>query len=379
MIQPPCLPKAMLAALPRLKHNNHSPHHYGSTLYPTPGPRPETLHCPKDSSPCPIVDTHPVSSRVPFEIPCPICHGAIERGECHHYSEKDIVQSSFSNLRAHWNPFTIFQVLRSLSSLNLGSYFQAPYSLETSPHHSPPSLPIPAPPFTNSIIQNVQHSIPRPISRPKTARGLLQLSRGSHHSWNLAQHPHTRSDASSSSNTSRKRDNWVQVEHSTSPSSGTNFATRNLPTCHTLPYLSNQTTKIVARLSGVRPRQGRGWPEPIQETGSHQGALACRLSSGNQSLDDQFPRVYLHSSGWVAFSSNSGVPNASQAHSTPPPQYSHDRGGSPFSMLPPYEDSPIIQVTTNANPLPSPRSQVSSPSHFLHHPDCWIWSHLYCQ
>ena len=65
-------------------------------------------------------NTHLVPSKVPFEIPCPICHGVIEKEEYHHHSERDIVQSSSSNLRAHQNPFTIFQVLRSLSSLSLG-------------------------------------------------------------------------------------------------------------------------------------------------------------------------------------------------------------------------------------------------------------------
>ena len=164
---------------PQLFQTSHSPHHHGSTPYPTPGPKPETLHHPRNSSPCPIVDTHPIPSRVPFEIPCPICHRAIERGEHHHHSERDIVQSSSLNLRAHWNPFIIFQVLRSPSSSSLGLYFQVLYGLETSPHHSPSSLPIPAPLFIDSIIQNVQHSITRPVSRPKTARG-------SYHSWNLA-------------------------------------------------------------------------------------------------------------------------------------------------------------------------------------------------
>ena len=178
---------------------------------------------------------HPVPPRVPFKIPCPICHRAIERGECHHHGERDIVWSSSSNLRAHWNPFTIFQVLRSLSSLSLGSYFWVPYGLETSPYHSPPSLPITAPPFIDFIVQNVQYSIARPVPRPKTARGLSQSFKGSHHPWNLAQHPYTRSNASSSSNASRRRDNWVQVEHSTFPSSETNSTTRNLPTHCTHP------------------------------------------------------------------------------------------------------------------------------------------------
>ena len=167
---------------PQLPQTSHSPCHCGSTPYPTLGPRPETLHCPRNSSPHPIVDTHPILSGVPFKIPCPICHGAIERGEHHHHSERDIVQSSFSNLRAHQNPFTIFQVLKSLSALSLGSYFQVPYGLQTSPHQSSSSLPIPAPPFIDSIVQNVQHSIAKPVSRPKTARRLSQSSRGSHHS-----------------------------------------------------------------------------------------------------------------------------------------------------------------------------------------------------
>ena len=169
------------------------------------------------------------------------------------------------------------------------------------------------------------------------------------------------------------------MEYSTSSSSGTNSAIRNSPTCCTLSYLSNQTIEVAARLSGVRPRWGWGQSEPIQENRPHQGILACRLSSGNQSLDEWSPRVHLHSSGWVTTSSNSEVPNASQAHSTPPPQYLHGRGGSPSSILPPYEDFPVIQVTANANPLPSSKSQVFSPSHFLHHPDCWIWSHLHHQ
>ena len=160
------------------------------------------------------------------------------------------------------------------------------------------------------------------------------------------------------------------MEHFTSLSSETNSATRNLPTCHTSPYLSNQTIKVVARLSRARPRQEQGQSEPIQENRPHQGIFACRLSSGNQSLDEQSPRVHLYSSRWVAASSNSDVPNVLQAHSTPPPQYSHGRGGSPSSTPPPYEDSPVIQVAANANPLPSFRSQVSLPSHSLHHPDC---------
>ena len=284
---------------PQLPQTSHSPCHCGPTSYSTPGPRPETLHHPRNSFPYPIVDTHLVPPGVFFEIPCPICHAAIERGECHHYGERDIVWSSYINLRAHWNPFIIFQVLRSLSSLSLGSYFQAPYGLETSPHRSPPSLPIPASPFIDSIIQNIQYSIGKPISRPETAKGLSQSSRGSYHLWNLAQHAHTRSNASLLSNTSRRRDNQVQVEHSTSPSSGTNSITRNSPTHHTLPYLSNQTIKVVAKLSGVRSRWGQGWEqsEPIQENRLHQGTLAYRLSSGNQSLDEWLPRVHLCSSG----------------------------------------------------------------------------------
>ena len=48
-----------------------------------------------------------------------------------------------------------------------------PYGLKTSSRHSPPFLPISASPFIDSIIQNVQHSITRPISRPETVRGLL--------------------------------------------------------------------------------------------------------------------------------------------------------------------------------------------------------------
>ena len=120
----------------------------------------------------------------------------------------------------------------------------------------------------------------------------------------------------------------------------------------------------------MRPRQGREQFKPVQETGPHQGALACRFSSKNQSLDEQSPRVHLYSSGWVATSSNSEVPNASQAHSTPPPQYLHGRGGSSSLMSPPYEDFPVIQVTANANPSPSSRSQAPLPSHSLHYPDC---------
>ena len=192
---------------PQSPQISHSSHCHGLTPYPTPGPRPKTLQCPRNSSPPPTVNTHLVPPGVPFEIPCPICHGAIERGGHHHHGKKDIVQFSSSNLRAHQNPFTIFQVLRSLSSSSLESYFQVPYSLETSPHHFPPSLPILTPPFINFIVQNVQHSIARPILRLETARGLSQLSKGSHHSQNLAQHPHTRSNASLLSNASRRRDN----------------------------------------------------------------------------------------------------------------------------------------------------------------------------
>ena len=132
---------------PQLHQTSHSPCHHGPTPFPTPGSRSETFHCPRNSFPHPIVDTHPVLSRVSFEVPCPICHRAIERGECHHHGKRNIVQSSSSNLRAYQNPFTIFQVLRSSSSLSLGSYFQVPYGLETSPHCSPPSLPILALPF----------------------------------------------------------------------------------------------------------------------------------------------------------------------------------------------------------------------------------------
>ena len=88
---------------------------------------------------------------------------------------------------------------------------------------------------------------------------------------------------------------------------------------------------------------------------------------------------YLKIEVMILNTSNSEVPNTSQAHSTPPPQYLHGRGESPFSMPPPYEDSSAIQVTANANPLPSFRSQVSLPSHSLHHSDCWIWSHLHHQ
>ena len=175
---------------PQLPQTSHSPCHHGPTPYPTPGPRSETFYHPRNSSSCPIVDTHPVPPGVPFKIPCPICHGAIERGEHHHHSERDIVWSSSSNLRAYWNPFIIFQVLRSSSSLSLGLYFQVPYGLETSPHHSPPFLPIPTPSFINSIIQNIQYSIARPDPRPEIARGLSQSTRGSHNSWNLAWHPH---------------------------------------------------------------------------------------------------------------------------------------------------------------------------------------------
>ena len=221
------------------------------------------------------------------------------------------------------------------------------------------------------MVQNIQHSIARPVSRPKTTRG-------SHHSWNLAQYPHIRSNVFLLSNASRRRYNWVQVEHSTSPSSGTNSTIRNSPTYHTSPYLSNQIIEIVARLSGVRLRWGQGQSKPVQETGPHQEILAYKLSSGNQSLDEQLPRVYLCSSGWVATSPNSEVSNALQAHSTPPPQYSHGRGESPSLTLPPYEDSPTIQVTADANPSFS-RSEVSLSSYSLHHPECWIWSHLHHQ
>ena len=248
---------------PQLPQTSHSPCHCGSTPYPTPDPRPETLHYPRNFSPHPIVDTHLVPPKVSFESPCPICHGAIERGECHNHSERDIVWSSSSNLRAHWNPFTIFQVLRSPSSSSLESYFQAPYSVETSSYCSPPSLPIPAPPFIDFIVQNVQHSIARPVSRLEIAKALSQSSRGSHHSWNLAQHPHTRSNASLSSNASRKRDNWVQVEHFTSPSSGINFVIRNSPTHCISPYLSNQTIEVVAKLSKARLRWGQRQSEPV--------------------------------------------------------------------------------------------------------------------
>ena len=230
---------------PQPPQTSHSPYYCGPTSYPTPGPRPETLHCPRNSSPHLIVDTHLVPPGVPFEIPCPICHGAIERGECHHHGERNIVWSSSSNLRAHQNPFTIFQVLRSLSFSSLGSYFQAPYGLETSPHHSSPSLSIPTPPFISSIVQNVQHSIARSVPRPETARGLLQSSRGSHHSWKLAQHPCTRSNASSLSNTSTWRDNWVQVEYSTSPSSGTNSATRDSTTCWPHPTYPIKSLRLL--------------------------------------------------------------------------------------------------------------------------------------
>ena len=238
---------------PQSPQTSHSPYHCGLTPFPTPGYRPETFHCPRNSSSYPIVNIHPVPPGVPFELPYPICHGAIERGECHHHNKRDIVQSSSSNLRAHQSPFTIFQVFRSPSSSSLGSYFQMPYSLETSPHCSSPSLPIPAPPFINSIIQNVQHSITRPVSRSEIARGLSQLTRGSHNLQNLAQYPCTRSNASSLSNASRRRVHQVQMKYSTSPL-GINSATRNLPTHCTSSYLSNQTINIVARLSGVRPR-----------------------------------------------------------------------------------------------------------------------------
>ena len=364
---------------PQLPQTSHSPHHCDPTPYPTPDSRSETLHYPRNSSPYPIVDTYLVPPGVPFEIPYPICHRAIERRECHHHNERDIVQSSSSNLRAHWNPFTIFQVLRSPSFLSLGLYFQVPYGLEASSHCSPPSLPIPAPSFIDSIIQNIQYSIARPIPRPETARGLSQSTRESHHSWNLAQYCCTRSNVFSSSNTSRKRDHQVYIKHCTFSSSGTNSATRNLPTHCTLPYLSNQIIEVVARLSGVRPRWGQGQSEPIQETGPHQETLTCRLSSGNQSLDEWSPRVHLYTSGWMATSPNSEVPDILQAHSTLPPQYLHGRGGSSSLTLPSYEDSPTVQVTADANPLPSSRSEVSSPSHSLHHPDCWIWSHLHHQ
>ena len=84
---------------PQLSQISHSPHCCGPTSYPTLHLRPETLYHPRNSSPHPIVDTHLVPPRVPFEIPCPICHGAIERGECHHHSERDIVWSSSSNLQ----------------------------------------------------------------------------------------------------------------------------------------------------------------------------------------------------------------------------------------------------------------------------------------
>ena len=86
---------------PHLPQTSHSPCHYGPTPYPTPGSRPETLYCPRNSSPHPIVDTHLIPPRVPFEIPCPICHEVIKREECHHHGERDIVQSSSSNSRAH--------------------------------------------------------------------------------------------------------------------------------------------------------------------------------------------------------------------------------------------------------------------------------------
>ena len=76
---------------PQPSQTSHSPHCHDPTPYSTPDSRSQTLHHPRNSSPCPIVDTHPVPPGVPFEISCPICHGAIERGEHHHHGERDIV------------------------------------------------------------------------------------------------------------------------------------------------------------------------------------------------------------------------------------------------------------------------------------------------
>ena len=145
---------------PQPPQTSHSPHHHGPIPIPTPGSRPETFHCPRNSSPHPIVDTHLILPGAPSEIPYPIFQGAIERGEHHNHGERNIVRSNSPNIRAHQNPFTILQVFRSPSSLSLGSYFQAPYGLET----APPSLPIPAPSLIDSII--------RSIPRSETVRGL---------------------------------------------------------------------------------------------------------------------------------------------------------------------------------------------------------------
>ena len=169
------------------------------------------------------------------------------------------------------------------------------------------------------------------------------------------------------------------MEHSTSPSLKINSANRNLPTCHTLPYLSNQTIEVVAWLSRASSRQRWGQSESVQEIGLHQETLACKLSSGNQSLNEQSPRVHLCTSGWMATSPNSEVPTTSQAHSTPSPWYSHGKGESSSLILPPYEDSLIVQVTATTNPSPSSRSEVSLLGHSLYNSDCRFWSHLHCQ
>ena len=76
---------------------SHSPHCH-STRSPTPSPslrnNPETIaHS--------IIHTHQILPGIPFEIPCPICQRAIERGEYHHHSETDIIHSVSMDRRAH--------------------------------------------------------------------------------------------------------------------------------------------------------------------------------------------------------------------------------------------------------------------------------------
>ena len=142
--------------VPQPPQTIHSPYCYPTrspTPYPSPRNNPKTILCP-------VIHTHQVSPDVPFEIPCPICQAAIERGECHHHGEIDIVYSVSMNRRADRESFTIHQVLHSPSpSL---SYSPTSYTLASFLRNSPPALPIQPPPYIDYCNVHLQQLFSQP-------------------------------------------------------------------------------------------------------------------------------------------------------------------------------------------------------------------------
>ena len=100
-------------------------------------------------------DTNIVPSGVPFQIPCPICHGSIERSEVHRHGERDIMrQGSDIDLMTHQlHPFIITRVVPNSPSDSQARSPIIPPSLyrENTPpsyidSHNDQLLPIPVAP-----------------------------------------------------------------------------------------------------------------------------------------------------------------------------------------------------------------------------------------